>query len=106
MNHPTTNPKTDREKYYEHIDTICDVVENRANERDQIAELVWNEVDSSEYIIYYSKNLDVLQISDNEPEEFQHLIDDDSSWREVIQMMAYKVMEQDVYDQLRARNLI
>ena len=106
IDHPTTNMTTEYSEYRDSIKMICDVIENRVEEQNHISALVSQEVDNSQWIIYYSKNLDVLQLSSNEPEEFKHLIADDSSWREVIQAMAYRVMEQDVYDELRERNML
>lgn len=109
--HPTATPDggtSDREEYYESIEMAADVIEQRL-EDDPAAEaidLVWREVDSSEWIIYYDKNMTVLQVSDNEPNEWKHLVSDTDNYREVLQAMAYKTMEQDLYDELRERDLL
>lgn len=106
MDHPTTDVDTEAQSYYDHIELMCDIIEDRVEEGDyDLPDLVWQEVDNSQYVIYNSKNLDALQISQSDPDEFNHLISDGDSWREVIQVMAYKVVEQDVWNELRDRDI-
>lgn len=97
----------ERAEYYGHVQVCVDVIEERleADNGEDIANLVWQEVDSSQYIIYYSNNLLILEISENEPEEWKHLVGDTDSWRDVIQAMAYKVLEQDIWDEIHDRDL-
>lgn len=113
LNHSTTNmneEQSERAEYWESIDTMADVVENRIDanggEVDDIHHIIWQTFEGSEYVIYYSKNLQALQYSENEPEEFMHLIDDSSSYQEVLQAMAHKTVEADVYDELRDRDVL
>jgi len=110
MGHYTSNPdddnRTDYQKYYDSVELAVDCIEERLNDDSEVLpELVWEELDSSEYIIYYSKNMIVLQESDNEPGEWKHLVGDDAGWRDVIQTLAYSTMEQDLWDEIRERDL-
>jgi len=108
---PQMNSQEQREYYYDLIEIIVDEIENEiedlpeAEQHDVLVERVWESVDGSEFIIYYSYNLPVLNISDNEPHEWKHLVYDGSGYKEVLQAMAYKVMEQDVWDEIRDRDL-
>lgn len=109
MTHPTNNPnednRTEYQKYYDAVETCVDVIENRLEEGGELSELVWQELDSSEYIMYYSKNMVVLQESTNDPGEWKHLVSDSDSWQDVIQALAYSTMEQDLWDEIRDRDL-
>jgi len=98
---------TEREAYYQHVEVCVDVIQDvlRDDPGAEISELVWEQVDSSEYIIYYDKNLKVLRYSTNEPGEWKHLVSDSDSWREVIQALAYATMEQDLWEEVRNRDL-
>jgi len=99
---------TDRKKYWMAIETMAGVVEEELKRDDivEAADLVFESVDSSEYVMYYDKNLDALQYSDNEPVEFKHLFSDGDSWREVIQAMAFQVVKYDVYQKLQERDVL
>lgn len=110
MDHPTYKPdggKTEYQEYYESVELAVDYIEEALEEDPQaeISELVWEEVDTSEYIIYYEKNMTVLEVSDNEPGEWKHLVSEGDDWRNVIQALAYSTMEQDIWDEVRDRDL-
>lgn len=111
LDHPTTTmteEQSERAKYWESINTMADVVENRIEneEIDDLHNVIWEQYEGSEYVIYTSKNLKALQYSNNRPDEFIHLIDDSSSYQEVLQAMAYKVIEADLYDELHDRDVL
>jgi len=108
---PSMNETEQCEYYYDSIETIVDEIEREvedlpeAEQHGVLVERVWESVDSSEFIIYFSHNIPVLNVSDKEPDEWKHLVADGDGYREVIQAMAYKVMEQDVWDEIRERDL-
>lgn len=106
MNDEMTS-REQQQEYYESVNFAVDEIEERLSEDPdaEISELVWQEIDSSEYIMYYSKNLKVLNHSTSEPGEWKHLVADDDGYREVLQAMAYKTMEQDIWDEIRERDL-
>lgn len=96
-----------REEYYAGINLIADVIEEAMEDgATDIHELIWQEIDSHEWVIYYSNNLDVLQVSTSEPGEWKHYVDDDAGYKEVLQVLAYATMEADVQDELRDRDLL
>ena len=101
----TENDLTHRE-YRNGIKTICEVIESEYEDGDAIHDHVWQSVDSHEWVIYTNYNLQVLRLADNDPEEWKHMVSESDSWQSVIQTMAYKAMELDVYDELRKRDNI
>ena len=67
-----------------------------------VEERIWEEVDGSEYIIYYHKNLEVLQNSDNS-DEIDNVgaeIDTSKGWQAILTQVAFYAMEADVRDAL------
>lgn len=62
-----------------------------------ISEVVWELVDGHEWIIHYSYNLDVLKNSIEGPTDHATYTEGKGYWRDVIQAMAYRAMENDVY---------
>ena len=101
---------SDREEYYNHIEVAVDSIEEERKGVPEeslrpLSEEIWQSVDSSKYIIYYDYNIHVLRFSNNEPHDWKHLIADDDSWRDIIQAMAYRVMEQDLWDEVQNRDL-
>lgn len=95
-----------RRDYRESIETMADVIEDQlADDPDaHPSDLVWEQVDSSAWIIYTSRNLKVLEFSTNEPGEWKHLVGDGDSYQEVLQAMAYATMDADLWDELRERD--
>jgi len=99
-----------RREYYGAVNASVDSIVNEIENNDPedvrpLAEMVWSEVDNSRWIIYHGYNLHVLNHSRNEPEGWKHLVSDDDSYRDVIQTMAYKAMEQDVYEEFHDRDI-
>lgn len=91
------------EAYHNAVARMADVIADEADEYPHVNELVWEELDSSAWILYTDKSIDVLRYANNDPDEWKHLVGDGDSWQEVIQAMAYKAMEHDLYDELRTR---
>ena len=63
---------------------------------------IWEEVDGNAYIIYYHKNLEVLQNSDNSDaiDEVGAEIDTSKGWQNILTQVAFYAMEADVRDAL------
>jgi len=63
---------------------------------------VSEEVDGSEWVIYYAKNLEVLDTSANDEALLHSGIELDASlgWRQVLAQFAYFAMDQDLWDAL------
>lgn len=81
-------------------ENVLDIEEQYPDDYSDISEIIWEEVDSHQWVIYNSYNLDVLKHADNEPEEWKHLVSDDDDWRKVLSVMAYKAMENDVWEEV------
>jgi len=89
-----------KEKYYNYVNsTVESIIEEYENEY-PLSEAVFDSVDSSNIVMYYSYNMDILQNSDNEPQEWKHFVSDNDYYKEVIQAMAFTVFRQDVWDKL------
>lgn len=101
------NDKLSPAKYREHINLLADVIEEEmeADEFTDVHGSVHEEVDNSEYITNTHYNLDVLRHARNDPDEFTHAIDDSMGYREVIQVLAYLALEQDLYEELHDREV-
>lgn len=67
-----------------------------------VEQMIAEQVDGSEYIIYYAKNLEVLQNSDNADaiDEVGAEIDTSKGWQNILTQVAYYAMEADVRDAL------
>jgi hypothetical protein len=99
--------KPTRQDYRNSIETMADVIEDEYDMGyDELSEMVWENVDSSSWVIYTDKNILALEYGNNQPEEWKHLVGDNSSWQEVVQAMAFRVVEQDLYDELQRRDVV
>lgn len=90
-----------RREYRESIKTSAEEIASEAEDEMDVTEMVETTVDADSWIIHYGYNTDVLEVSDNEPEEWKHMISDGTYWKEVIQAMAYDVMRQDLHEAVR-----
>ncbi len=89
-----------REDYWDSVKTTAEIALREKKEEDRpLRESVWEGVDSSQWIIYTSRNLDVLRLGESEPIA-DHLWQDADNWREAIQGMAFDVMKQDVMEKV------
>ena len=97
-----------KEKYYEYVNFTVDCIieEYEEYQQEDINELVFENVDSADIIIYTNYNIDVLKNSNYEPQEWKHLVSESDSWQSVIQAMAFDVFKQDVYIELHDRDNI
>jgi len=85
-------------EYDQHVTDMAQFALNRVDEYDQeLADAVFEEVDSSQYVIYTSYHTDVLDHSDEGPQEWKHFVSDGDSWREVLQAMAFDALRSDVW---------
>jgi len=92
-------------EYREEIEFIVDVIEERLadNPDAELSELVFEEIDSHQWVIYNGYHTDVL--SHTEPDEWKHFIGDDSDYREVLQAMTFSAMRKDVWEEIHDRGL-
>lgn len=93
--------------YRERITTMADVIEDRLDEDPdaEVAELVWEEVDSSRIAIYTHEGLQALRHSDEGPQEWKHLVEDGASWQKVVQALAFDAARNDLWDELNRREV-
>lgn len=66
-------------------------------------DFIHESVDGSQWVIYYSRNEEVLSISRNEPDgrEVQAMAGADADWRQLRTIAAYMAMEADVWEAVR-----
>jgi hypothetical protein len=84
--------------YRDRVKTMAEMAVKHSEEYDQeLADAVFEEVDSSQLVIYNSYHTDVLDHSDEGPQEWNHFVSDGDTWREVIQAMAFDALRNDVW---------
>jgi len=76
---------------------ILDKFEEYDDDYSDISEVIFEQVDSHQWIIYHSYNLDVLRHSDEGPQEWSIYVEDDETnpWK-VLNAMAYTAFRADV----------
>lgn len=96
-----------REKYYDYVNFTVECIINEYKDypESEISELVFSHVDNAKIIMYYSYNMDILQNSYNDPEEWKHFVGENENYKEVIQAMAFDVFRQDVWEKLNDKNI-
>lgn len=70
----------------------------------EISDRVWETVDNSQWIIYYSYNMTVLDASDN-PDAFDDAgieLDVSKGWRHILTQVAFFAMEHDIRAQIES----
>ncbi len=91
-------------EYWKSIESIATEIKDEwLDDNDiDIYQFVCENVDNSEWIMYYSENFYVLQHSKNEDAmEDQGLeLDTSKGWRNIVNQIAHYAMEQDVQDKL------
>lgn len=101
------NEEPTREDYRNEIQMMADSVEEGVREYDQnVHEAMHETVDGSQWVIYTNMTIKALYYADSEPDEWKHMVADGDSWQEVVQALAYKMMEGDVYEELRRRDVL
>jgi len=96
-----------KEKYYNHVNFLVDCIEKEYNEylENDLHDIIFETVDSSEIMIYNGYHMDILQNSNNEPQEWKHLVDESDHWQKVISAMAYDVLRSDVWEEINERDI-
>lgn len=94
-------------KYYDYVNFTVDCIIEELKEEDvqDVQYLIHEHLDSADIMIHYGHDMDILQNSRNEPEEWKHMVNEDEGWRQVINTMAYTVFRQDVYEELEERGI-
>jgi len=83
--------------YRDTVESLAEHAINQHNEGQPLADAVFEQVDSSQLVIYSSNHTDVLDLSDEGPQEWNHFVSDGDSWREVLQAMAFDALRNDVW---------
>jgi len=92
------------DEYRTAVEVAADAVIEAVEKDDaEITDAVFEEADSTQWVIYTDKNLKALQFSSKQPEEWKHLVADGDSWQNVVQAMAFDVFRQDVCEELDRR---
>lgn len=95
------------EEYREKINMFADEIEYELQEypAEEVHELTWEAIDSSNWIIYYDYHTDVIDATDSDPVEWRNYVRDFSSWKDVLQAMAFCVMLNDLETELYERGV-
>jgi hypothetical protein len=72
-----------------------------SNDDDELSDIVFESVESSEITFKTNLALDALRHSHNGPQEWQHLVRDGDSWQEVVRALAFDAVRTDVWDEIR-----
>ena len=96
-----------KEKYYEHVNFLVDCIEKEHNEylENDLHGIVFETVDSSEIMIYNGYHMDILQNSNNDPQEWKHLVNESDHWEKVISAMAFDVLRSDIWEEINNRDI-
>lgn len=100
-----TNKEATFQEFRADIELMADIVEEKIAEGRDPHDAVWEEVDSSWWVIYNHANLEAIKFAREEPDEWKHLVSDDASFWEIVQAYAYKSVENELYDELRKRDV-
>jgi len=97
-----------RREYQTEIESIVNHIEDRLSEdpESELSEMVFEEVDSHEWIIYTSYHLDILQHTSEGPQEWKHFVSDGDDYQSVIQAMAFDALRNDVWAEIHDRDSI
>lgn len=95
---PSAMSEMDYPEYRDKVETLAQNAIDATEEFDQpLGDAVFENVDSSELVIYNHYHTDVLDLSDEGPQEWGAFVSDGDSWREVLQAMAFSALESDVW---------
>lgn len=88
-----------QEGYYKLVDFLADSVVARIEQGQPRSDAVFEEVDSSQLVIYYNNQLPVIMNSNVDPDDTEFRIfleEDDPTFKEVQQAAAFCVLRRDV----------
>lgn len=95
------------EEYFSRIEMMADGIEEEmeADPDYELNEAVWETVDSSRMVIYTHECINVLKYAQSQPEEWNHFVADGDSWQEVVQAMAFDIVRNDLWTEIRRRDV-
>jgi predicted CopG family antitoxin len=89
-----------RREYEQEIESMAERIIRESGEYDrEMSEIVHEDVDSHQWVIYSSHHADVLAHAD-EPDDWKHLVADGADWRESMQAMAFAALRSDVWAEI------
>jgi len=94
-------------KYYDYVNFTVDCIIEELEEEDvqDVQYLIHESIDSADIMIHYGHSMNILQNSRNEPKQWEHMVNENEGWRQVINTMAYTVFRQDMYKKLEERGI-
>ena len=97
-----------RKDYYQYVNELVDCIQQEISSNDITDKhhYVGQHINSDRlHFNGVDNNLTVLNYSDSDPHDWRHYVNDSSSYREVIQAMAYATLRRDVYNEISERNI-
>lgn len=88
-----------QDAYNQHIERIAELAADLDDENDR-QELLFEETDHTVWQMDADDALSALRYSHVEPNEWKHLVGEDSHYTEVLQAMIFDAMRQDIYEEL------
>lgn len=102
-------PRTDSDgrTYGERISAMVGGIAEEASDfpESDFQQIVNQTIDSSRLVTQKSEALFALESSDHRPEEWKHLVSEGDTHGQVITAMAYDVVRQDVWIEIKERGL-
>lgn len=97
-----------QKRYNDELTDLAELIEQEVQEEnaEYPSDLIWETVDTHEWIIHTNKAIQLLQVGNSEPVDWKHCIEDSDSWQDVIAVMAYRVMENDLRREIYQRDNI
>jgi len=111
IEHPTVNVganSAEQKRYYNHVVHLASVIEEQVATNPDLAaeDMLPDIISGSAYLKDGDTCVEALRATEEEPDEFVHMLDDSDSYIDVLQAMAYKSLESDVREQLQKKDLL
>lgn len=92
------------QEHWDEIESIANIIEDQYDpDSDELSEIVFNSVDSHQWIMYHGYPVQILQYT--EPDDWTHFVNDSSDYRDVLSAMAFSAMRKDVWGEIRERDI-
>lgn len=98
------------EEYREEINSMADEVERTMEEYpedyDDEYELIWELIDSHQWVIYSGYHYDVLKHNQAGLGEWEHYVEGYDTITDILQALAFCALREDLYDELFHREVL